>query len=428
MIDQDGRESNKALIISVSILVGICIIIVCFLYAVAYMNRAQVAGAPATQQASSSVTRVNNPSLAATTAQVGTKQEPQTPPLARWISAWISPHDALSYSVIGNKSVTFYATFSLTQKSTPVPSADLPSFLTLTPTTYAKDKNAVYCDGRVLPSMDPNTLSVPFVDLYPDGGGSSIIVAFAKDKSYVYMDCSLVPQADPETFKIITNKNNEGQDVFSGYAIDKNRAYFFTSTQNTTGYSTVLPSLSETSQLRVLSGNFDVQIPIRNYEGELAVKPVATSDTAVYSGAKIIPQADPKSVHVIRDTLSSGAQYIIKANKPQSWGYDTLTNSDITAVRNVSATTSSITDSCYIADKGTVFLLCGDSAPMVVPDADLATFVAFGQGYAASGGKVLYNGSIVSGADPSTIVIGTDEATYDAFDNKHLYFRGRVVQ
>lgn len=76
--------------------------------------------------------------------------------------------------------------------------------------TYSRDKNAIYCNGKVLPGADPNS----FLVLRGNTGN------YAKDASRVFSGngCAAISDVDPATFETIGTY---------GYARDKSRVWWF---------------------------------------------------------------------------------------------------------------------------------------------------------------------------------------------------------
>lgn len=68
---------------------------------------------------------------------------------------------------------------------------------------YAKDKNKVFLNERVLKDVDPNTLK--FIDEF-----------YYKDKDHVFVFDNRIKDADPETFELLE----------IGYSKDKNNIYY----------------------------------------------------------------------------------------------------------------------------------------------------------------------------------------------------------
>ncbi len=86
--------------------------------------------------------------------------------------------------------------------------ADLATFQVLNiRSSYAKDKNNVYCFEKIIPNADPVTFQV-----VGDGRKS-----YTKDKNNIYFVCDIIEGADVNTFQLIAG----------AYAKDKNNVYYF---------------------------------------------------------------------------------------------------------------------------------------------------------------------------------------------------------
>ncbi len=68
--------------------------------------------------------------------------------------------------------------------------ADTKTFVILKNTKYAKDKNFVFLEGRIIKFANPKTFKI-------------INNGYSKDNKNVYLDCNIIINADPNTFQIL---------------------------------------------------------------------------------------------------------------------------------------------------------------------------------------------------------------------------------
>jgi len=76
------------------------------------------------------------------------------------------------------------------KKAKTIEKADTKTFVILKNTKYAKDKNFVFLEGRVIKFANPKTFKI-------------INNGYSKDNKNVYLDCNIIINADPNTFQIL---------------------------------------------------------------------------------------------------------------------------------------------------------------------------------------------------------------------------------
>ena len=92
---------------------------------------------------------------------------------------------------------------------------------------YARDKNNVYFEGKIIPNADPETFETIGLGSYKLDEYSSTDVSYSKDKNSVYYLYEIVDGADPETFEIKAFPNPQNSPYVMLYGVDKGSVYFF---------------------------------------------------------------------------------------------------------------------------------------------------------------------------------------------------------
>lgn len=275
---------------------------------------------------------------------------------------------------------------------------------------YAKDKNAVYYKGKIIPNAKSNTFEVISFycakdDNYVYCGGKKTqtqpdiatfvylvsaknysITPYYKDKNQVYVDypynsLNVIEGADPDSFTF-------GE--YASYATDKSFVYF--GSEKIEGSHG--PSFST----------------FKNAPG------YAKDKNQVYFYKKILPQANPETFN----PMSTGYS-IVKAGKDHQHVYH-----DAEIVDGVDAQSFELIDGAYSKDKNQVYY---HFKP--VENADPDTFSKLeGTHYYQDKSRVFYQQTMLPDSDPQSLraLNRNNSFTGYARDDKQVYFYEKIVQ
>jgi hypothetical protein len=281
-----------------------------------------------------------------------------------------------------------------------------------TTTPYAKDKNHVYYlelgYGAVaeLPSADPATFTIISDGLFQDEfipSGES----YAKDKNAVYINDKLIPGSDPGSFQILTDSYG----LHSGFSKDKNGVYFVLPAGYSGNYDPVIdPSL--TVMTTADPNTFHLSSDVISPSGTTGTIPpsYAKDRNNVYFGTTTAMGADPRSyVAYCGDTGAIGKYDYLTCpyakDKTHAFGFNDNSAEAISLISNADPSTFKVLNLSGIS---TGYIVYAEDAynvyygSHIISGADRATF------------------SVVEYPD--------DASVYDAQDKDHEYLDGKIVQ
>ncbi len=306
---------------------------------------------------------------------------------------------------------------------------------------YAKDKTHAYFGETPIIGADPET----FVALYhiesQYGAGEESYyedydtVYYAKDKNYVYGNSKILPSVDPTTVSLEGSFIKDSKAVFGTYAKVDAATFvslgeeFYKDKDNYYCYGVVPLRVRDPATFKSLEHNF------------------AQDSQAIYSASfcGALPNSDPASFEVIEgyDGKYAKDAHNVYINGTLAEGLDAATFSPVNKyylkdaehvyynsgygtpqiVKEAFSTDFSVfgPDSLYARGHTKVFY-----RGLVVKDARVISFVLLNDSYAKDQYNVYYKGTVIKDADPITFVASSTNA-YAGHDKKGDYLYGRVV-
>lgn len=385
-------------------------------------------------------------------------------------------NDFKYYKIVNN--IAYY-------KDKEIQGADILTFQELED-EWAKDKNSVYLEGQKQSYLDPETIKI-FPTVYvadktnvwvygtryhmkviktdaDPATFSTIGRGYGKDKNNIYYFEQKIINADTQSFSLLfkTKYLSSGEFVSNWYAKDKNNAYY---------RSSLIPGADVKSFVSL--GNSYAKDNYRVYYGETILENADTNtfilaeeyakdkNHVFYGGEELKIEINPDSFTVLREG-------VIKDNK-RVYFFDKF-NDKYVLISNVDAPTFQYIGTCrsverssgfyfkdknyvfigdepaynidvstfeyfgdylvvegmpfsvsYARDKNSIYHSCGE----ILENADKATFVNLGDGYAKDKNNVWYLAGIIEEADAKTFK--SLEGNY-AKDKNHAYFDGSIIE
>lgn len=251
-----------------------------------------------------------------------------------------------------------------------IQNADVQSFVSLG-NKYAKDKNKVYYEGKILADADPNSFTL--VDHY------------AKDMKHVFYDDKILNaeiDIDPSYFVVV-----------GGGAIKDDRRVYF-----------------------------------RNYYKD-SYDLVIRADAPTFQFVGTCASFEKSSRSYFKDKNSVFTQKISEGNPLNPVSQIDISSFHFFGIYGVAEGVPYYSVS-YAKDKNNIYSSCGE----ILDGADVASFADLKDGYVKDKNKVWYLADIISGADVATFTIVRENVAADEYgsvyakDKSNVYFGSEIIE